>query len=62
LAETREGLGDYFSRYRIRAVLDYLKWRFEKQAEGIYRKHVSDEYLLRKSAKKAYWFYKKALR
>ena len=59
LARTREELEVYFKAYRDRAFLDYLKWRFEKHAEGIYRKYVSDESILHKSAKKAYWFYKK---
>jgi len=62
LAKTKEELETYFKIYRDRAVLDYLKWRFEKQAEGIYRKYVSDESFLHKSAKKAYWFYKKTMR
>jgi hypothetical protein len=61
-AKTREELETYFKSYRDRAVLDYLKWRFEKRAEGIYRKYVSDESFLHNSAKKAYWFYKKTMR
>ena len=62
LAKTREELAAYFKAYRDRAVLDFLKWQFEKHAEGIYRKYVSGESLLHKSAKKAYWFYKKSVR
>ena len=62
LAKTREELATYFKAYRDRAVLDFLKWQFEKHAEGIYRKYVSGESLLHRSAKKAYWFYKKSVR
>jgi hypothetical protein len=62
MAKTREQLAVYFKSYRDRAFLDYLKWRFEKHAEGIYRKYVSDASILHKSAKKAYWFYKKTIR
>ena len=62
LARSRDELDAYFKTYRNRAVLDYLKWAFEKRAEGIYRKYISDESLLHKAAKSAYWHYKKKMR
>lgn len=61
-AKTRDELDAYFRQYRNRAVLDYLKWTFEKRAEGIFRQYISDESWLHKSAKKVYWGYKKRLR
>ena len=62
LAKSRDELNFYFRQYRNRAVLDYLKWTFEKRAEGIFRQYISDESSLHKTAKKAYWGYKKQLR
>jgi hypothetical protein len=62
LARSRDELDVYFKAYRDRAVLDYLKWTFEKRAEGIYRKYISDESLLHKAAKSVYWHYKKKMR
>jgi hypothetical protein len=62
LARSSDELDAYFKTYRNRAVLDYLKWTFEKRAEGIYRKYISDESLLHKAAKSAYWHYKKKMR
>ena len=62
MAKTRDELAAYFKTYRDRAVLDYLKWTFEKRAEGIYRKYISDESLLHKSAKSVHWHHKKKMR
>jgi hypothetical protein len=62
MAKSRDELDAYFKAYRNRAVLDYLKWTFEKRAEGVYRKYISDESALHKAAKSMYWHYKKKMR
>ena len=55
-------LADYFKAYRKRALLDFLKYSFEKKAEAIFRSHVTEESIAHRLAKNAYWLYKKSLR
>ncbi|MBI3344777.1 MAG: MBL fold metallo-hydrolase [Gammaproteobacteria bacterium] len=61
-AKSDQELADYFKAYRKRAVLDFLKFQFEKKAEAIYRSYVAEGSLAHRVAKKAYWVYKKSLR
>jgi hypothetical protein len=61
-AKTNSELTAYFAAYRKRAVLDFLKYRFEKRAEAIYRSYVSEQSIAHRLAKNAYWLYKKSLR
>ncbi len=61
-AKSEQELSRYFQAYRKRAVLDYLKYRFEKKAEAIYRSYVSESSIAHRLAKNAYWLYKKSLR
>lgn len=61
-ARTEPQLKAYFKAYRQRAMLDYLKWQFEKNAEKIYRQYVSENTVAHRVIKTAYWYYKKSLR
>jgi len=61
-AKSERELTEYFAAYRNRAVLDFLKFRFEKKAEAIYRSYVADQSILHRVAKGLYWTYKKTLR
>jgi hypothetical protein len=61
-AKSEDELTAYFKSYRNRAVLDFLKYQFEKKAEAIYRSYVTDTSLVHRVAKNAYWLYKKSLR
>ena len=55
-------LSEYFGAYRKRAVLDFLRFRFEKKAEAIYRSYVTEQSILHRVAKGIYWKYKKSWR
>jgi hypothetical protein len=61
-AKSERELADYFKAYRDRALLDFLKYSFEKKAEAIYRSYVTDTSIAHRFAKNAYWLYKKSLR
>jgi hypothetical protein len=61
-AKSERELSDYFNAYRKRAVLDFLKYRFEKKAEAIYRSYVTERSILHRVAKGLYWKYKKTWR
>src|SRR5438105_15190847 len=61
-AKSERELADYFKAYRKRALLDFLKYSFEKKAEAIFRSHVTEESIAHRLAKNAYWLYKKSLR
>ena len=61
-AKSEGELADYFKAYRQRALLDFLKYSFEKKAEAIFRSHVTEESIAHRLAKNAYWLYKKSLR
>lgn len=61
-ARSKEELAAYFKAYRNRAVLDFLKFRFERKAEAIYRSYVTEASMAHRLAKNAYWLYKKTLR
>lgn len=61
-AKSERELADYFRQYRQRAIVGYLKYRFEKRAEAIYRSYVAETSLAHRLAKNAYWLYKKSLR
>ena len=43
-------------------MLDFLKFRFEKKAEAIYRSYVAEQSILHRVAKGIYWKYKKSWR
>ena len=61
-AKSKDELAAYFKTYRKRAVLDFLKFRFERKAEAIYRSYVAEASMTHRLAKNAYWLYKKTLR
>jgi hypothetical protein len=61
-AKSDQELAEYFNAYRKRAVLDFLKFQFEKKAEAIYRSYIAEGSLTHRLAKKVYWVYKKSLR
>lgn len=61
-ARSTDELAAYFKVYRNRAVLDFLKFRFERKAEAIYRSYVAEASIAHRIAKNAYWLYKKTLR
>src|SRR5207244_3163647 len=58
-AKSERELADYFKAYRKRALLDFLKYSFEKKAEAIFRSYVTEESIAHRLAKNAYWLYKK---
>jgi hypothetical protein len=61
-ARTEAELKAYFRAYRRRAMLDYLKWQFERSTERIYRQYVAEDTVAHRVLKAAYWYYKKSLR
>ena len=61
-AKSERELTDYVKAYRNRAVLDFLKFQFEKKAEAIYRSYVTETSIAHRLAKQVYWMYKKTWR
>lgn len=61
-AKTADELDAYLKAYRRRAMLDFLKHRFERRAEKLYRQYVSDDSIAHRLLKRGYWYYKKVLR
>ena len=61
-AKSKAELQAYLKSYRNRAILDFLKWQFEKKAEKIYRQYVAEDSVAHRLAKQAYRYYKKRVR
>jgi hypothetical protein len=52
-AKSERELADYFKAYRQRALLDFLKYSFEKKADAIFCSHVTEESIAHRLAKNA---------
>jgi len=59
--KSERGLAEYFKTYRNHALLDLLKYSFEKKAEPIFRSHVTEESIAHRLAKNVYRLDKKSL-
>lgn len=62
MARSEKELRTYMSAYRQRAVLDHLKFAIERKSEAVFRSLIAEDTTVYRSAKRAYWYYKRRLR